>query len=106
MSAYAVVQVGGHQYEVQENTVFDVQRFELPKAKETKLSDVLYTRKNGDVQIGQPLIKNASVVCEVVGEVKARKVLSFKFKRRKAFKKLIGHRQQLVRLKVKSIQTG
>ena len=112
MGRYAVVLVGAHQYQVQENDVFEVERLvsgtpvdSKSKTEEVKLDQVLLVRENGKVKIGQPYVSKASVTCEVLQELRLPKVISFKFKRRKGYKKKIGHRQTVVRLRVKSIKT-
>jgi len=106
MSPYAVVQVGTHQYRVQENTVFEVERFERTGEKEVKLDQVLLVQNDTRATVGQPFVQGARVVCEVVEEFRLPKVISFKIKRRKNYRKKRGHRQQVVRLRVKSIETG
>ena len=110
MARYAVVQIGSHQYHVEENTILEVEKLEpLPQteseANELKLSQVLLLQENGKAKIGQPYVPKASVTCEVLGEKKWPKVISFKFKRRKGYRKKIGHRQTILRLRVKSIQS-
>ena len=111
MGRYAVVLVGAHQYQVEENSIFEVEKLNSPakaeakEAKELKLDQVLLIRENGKVKVGQPFVPKASVTCQVLEEAKLPKVISFKFKRRKGYKKKIGHRQTIVRLRVKSIQT-
>jgi large subunit ribosomal protein L21 len=106
MTPYAIVQVGAHQYRVEENTVFDVQRFDLTDNKEVRLDKVLFVQNDDSAQVGQPFVQNTTVVCDAIGEIKQPKVISFKFKKRKGYRKKIGHRQRVVRLKVKAIQTG
>lgn len=107
MSRYAILKIGSHQYHVQENDVFDVewpiQKPQAEAVKELRFEEVLVVGDNGKTQIGQPFVSGASVVCEVVKEAKQPKVISFKFKRRKGYKRTKGHRQILTQLKVKSI---
>ena len=106
MGRYAVVLVGTHQYQVEENSVFEVEKLAQAKeTKEVKLDQVLLVRDNGKVMVGQPYVPKASVTCEVLEEVRLPKVISFKFKRRKGYKRKMGHRQTVARLRVKSIQT-
>ena len=106
MGRYAVVSVGTHQYQVQENDVLEVEKLDLKaEAKELKLDQILLVGDNGKIKVGQPFVSKASVTCEILGEEKLPKVISFKFKRRKGYKKKIGHRQTILRLRVKSIQT-
>lgn len=110
MGRYAVVQVGSHQYHAQENSVLEVEKLApetLTKSEggDIKLDQVLFHHDNGQSKIGQPFVPNTSVMCDVLGNVKLPKVISFKFKRRKGYKRKKGHRQTVVRLRVKSIQS-
>ena len=111
MDRYAVVSVAGHQYQVSENTVFEAEKLAPPQkasaeAKEVKLDQVLFLCENGKIKVGQPFVSKASVICEVLGEAKLPKVISYKFKRRKNYRRKKGHRQTVVRLRVKTIQVG
>ena len=111
MIRYAVVQVGSHQYRVTENSTLEVERFQTPRQLETgseevRLDQVLLVGEGGTSKIGRPFVPKASVICDVLGEARLPKVISFKFKRRKGYKRKKGHRQTVVRLRVKSIQTG
>ena len=106
MSRYAVFAVGSHQYQVKENDVVEIQTLSAVtgESKEVTLDKVLILNEGGKVKFGQPFISKASITCEVLEEVRAPKVISFKFKRRKGYKRKKGHRQTLLRLRVKSIQ--
>lgn len=107
MSRYAVFAVGSHQYRAEENAVLEIQKLPLSKDnKEIKLDQVMVLNHDGNVTFGTPFIPKASVTCEVLEEVRLPKVISFKFKRRKGYKRKKGHRQTVVRLRVKSIKTG
>lgn len=111
MARYAVVQVGSHQYQVEENSILEVEKLTPERkgkaeVKEVKLDQVLLIQEDGKAKLGQPFVPKASVTCEVLGDIKLPKVISFKFKRRKGYKRKKGHRQTVVRLRVKSIQTG
>ena len=100
---YAVVRTGSKQYKVEKGTVLDVEKLEGAKGK-VSLKDVLLVSDGTKLEIGKPKVKGAEVVCDVVDQIKAKKVISFKFKRRKDSKKKIGHRQKLTRLVVKDIK--
>ena len=109
MARYAVVLVGSHQYRVEENNIFEVEKLTPSPAsgqesKEVKLDQVLLLQENGTAKVGQPFVPKASVTCEILGDIKLPKIISFKFKRRKGYKRKKGHRQTVVRLRVKSIQ--
>ena len=116
MGRYAVVLAGARQYQVEENNVFEVEKLgptvkadsktkKTKEAKELTLDQVLLVGEKGKVKVGQPYVSKASVTCEILEELRLPKVISFKFKRRKGYKKKIGHRQTVVRLRVKSINT-
>lgn len=101
---YAVIQTGGKQYLVKKDDIIDVERIALSKSKkEVVFSDVLLGTDNKDVIIGQPVIKGAKVKAEVLDNLRAKKIVTYKYKRRKDYHKTIGHRQNLTRLKIKEI---
>ena len=107
MSRYAVLAIGSHQYQVEENAVVEVQRLpslDNEETKEVTLDKILILNDGGKVTFGQPFIPKASVTCEILEEIRLPKVISFKFKRRKGYRRKKGHRQSMVRLRVKSIQ--
>lgn len=101
---YAVVETGGKQYKVAKNDLFLVEKIKAKEGSETKLSKVLMVKEGNSFHFGNPHVKGAHVVCEVLGTVRADKVVAFKYKKRKSEKKKIGHRQDLLKLKVKEIE--
>ena len=106
MSKYAIVEITGHQYWVEENSLIKVEKLDTEIGKECKLEQVLLFSEDGDVKVGQPYVGGASVVCDVLKEERQPKVMSFKFRRREGYRRRVGHRQNLFCLKVKSIQLG
>jgi len=104
---YAIVETGSKQYRVEKNSTIEIERLEQGKTKEVKLGNVLFISDKKDTAVGDPYIKGAYVMCDVVGEKRAKKVISFKYRRRHASsKKKIGHRQGYTVLKVKEIEAG
>ena len=103
---YAVVETGGKQYRLSKNDVVDIEKIEAVPGKAVSLDKVLLYVDAKKVEIGKPYLKGASLSCEFVNNVKGTKIYSFKKKRRKGYQKKIGHRQNLVRLKVKEINHG
>ena len=67
------------------------------------MDKVLLAKDGNSIHVGTPYLKSAHVTCEVLGSVKGDKLIAFKYKKRKSERKKIGHRQDLLRLKVKSI---
>jgi len=101
---YAIIQTGSKQYKVKEGDILDVERFDLGKSKkEVTFDDVLLGVDNDEVLIGQPLVKGAKVKAELLGNIRAKKITTYKYKRRKNYHKTIGHRQNLIRVKIKEI---
>jgi len=101
---YAVVETGGKQYKVAKNDIILVELLEAKEGDELKLDRVLLAKDKDSVHIGNPYLKGSKVTCEVLGFERGAKVIAFKYKRRKSEKKKIGHRQELIRLKVKEIE--
>lgn len=99
---YAIIQTGGKQYKVTEGDTIVVERLEAPK-KEVTIKDVLLISDDKEIKIGKPFVKDAKVVCEALSDFKGKKVLSFKYRRRKNSRWRRGHRQLLTRLKIKEI---
>jgi large subunit ribosomal protein L21 len=97
---YAVVRTGGKQYRVSEGDVVRIEKLVGEVGDKITLSDVLFVGDNGEVKIGAPLVANATVTGEIVGQGKAKKVLVFKKKRRKSYSRQRGHRQHQTTLKI------
>jgi len=100
---YAIVEVGAKQYSVKKDEVIDVEKQAVQKGKEITLSKVLLVSKEKKIEIGKPYVKEAKVKAVVLGQLKAKKTISFKYRRRKSWQWKKGHRQQLTRLKIKEI---
>ena len=103
---YAVIETGGKQYKVAKNDVIIVDKLDAKDGSAVKLNKVLMAKDGASVHVGNPYLKSSSVTCEVISQVKADKVVAFKYKRRKSEKKKIGHRQKMTKLKVKEIEIG
>jgi large subunit ribosomal protein L21 len=101
--AYAIIKTGGRQYRVAEGDTIDVDRLDLEPGAETTFSDVLFHGEGENLTHGSPLISGASVVGEVVEQRKDKKVIAFKFRRRKGYHRTVGHRRKLTRVKIKSV---
>jgi large subunit ribosomal protein L21 len=107
MSTYAIIESGSKQYVVEPKSVIEVEKFEIPEnQKEVSLDKVLFIRQGDQVHIGTPVIKGASVLCDFVGNYKTKKVINFRFRRRKSSRRKQGHRQHLIQLVVKEIRSG
>jgi large subunit ribosomal protein L21 len=102
---FAVIRSGGKQYKVQEGETLDIELVDFPAEGEKKLtiSDVLFVGNGDKFSLGNPLLSGAKVGLELVDEIKARKVIAYKYRRREGYHRTVGHRQKLSRVKVTSI---
>ena len=100
---YVIVELGGRQYTLEKNTEFLVNRLPQKENSLVKFKNVLFAKEKQSFHIGTPYLKEAYVTCEVLSHPRAKKVVAFKYKRRKGYKRKVGHRQDLTRLKVKEI---
>ena len=101
---YAVIETGGKQYKVTKDDIILVDKIEAKEGGTVTLEKVLMAKEGNTVHVGTPYLEGASVVCDVFGIERQDKVVAFKYKRRKSEKKKIGHRQDLLKLKIKEIK--
>lgn len=100
---YAVILTGGKQYRVKEGETLDVEKLEAPVGSKLDIEQVLLVEDGADVLIGTPYVEKAVVRAEVLETFKDDKVLIFKKKRTKQYRRTKGHRQLLTRIKVEGI---
>ena len=106
LMAYAIIKTGGRQYRIAEGDTIDVDLLAIEAGKTATFGDVLMYADGENLTYGNPLISGAKVTAEVVEQRKDRKVIAFKFKRRKGYHRTVGHRRKLTRVKIKSISIG
>lgn len=100
---YAVIQTGGKQYRVKAGDVLSVEKLGVEEGQKVLFEQVLLIEDEDNVQVGQPLLAHAAVEAEVVENFKDEKVLVFKKKRRKQFRRTRGHRQQLTKVRIERV---
>ena len=101
---YAIVKSGSRQFRVTADDLITVQRVTEKEGGQVTLNQVLFVGDGASVSIGQPHVKDASVVCEVVEHKRGVKVISYRHRRREQYQRKIGHRDDLTVLRVKTIQ--
>jgi large subunit ribosomal protein L21 len=101
---YAVIRTGGKQYRVSEGEVVKIEKLAGDVGEKVTLADVLFVGGDGDAKIGSPLVADAKVTGEIVGQGRAKKIIVFKKKRRKSYSRLRGHRQYQTALKITAIE--
>ena len=104
--AYAIIRTGGRQFRVAEGDTLDVDVLDVEPGKTATFGDVLLFADGKDVTHGNPLVSGAKVTAEVLEQRKDKKVVAFKYKRRKGYHRTVGHRRKLTRVKIKTIDVG
>ena len=102
---YAIVEINGQQFKVEEGKKIFVNHIrEAEEGQTVEFDKVLLVDNEGAITVGTPTVEGAKVVCEVINPlVKGEKVIVFKMKRRKDYRKKNGHRQQYTEVEIKSV---
>ena len=102
---YAIVEINGQQFKATEGLKLFVNRIkDAEEGQSVEFDKVLLVDNEGAVTVGTPTVEGAKVVCEVLNPlVKGEKVIVFKMKRRKGYRKKNGHRQQYTQIQIKSV---
>lgn len=101
---YAVVATGGKQYKVEEGDTLRVEKLKGEVGTEVAFDKVLLFTDGDTVKVGQPALEGAAVQGHIVEQDKAKKILVFKYKRRKRFRRKQGHRQMFTAVKIDKIE--
>lgn len=101
--AQAIVKTGGKQYRVEPGARLRVEKLEGDVGSKIELDEVLLLGKGNDVKVGAPLISGAKVAATITAHGRSKKVIVYKFKRRKNYRRKQGHRQHYTELKVEDI---
>ena len=100
---YAIVNIAGKQFKVTQDQFVYAPRMAGDEGASVELTDVLLVDNDGKVEVGTPLLKGAKISAKILGHLKGNKVVVFKKKRRKGFKKRNGHRQEFTKLLIENI---
>jgi large subunit ribosomal protein L21 len=100
---YAVVKTGGKEYRVSKGDLIRVEKLDGKAGDQVELKDILMVSKEGEALVGTPLLANVVIKGEIVQEGKGKKVLTYKMKRRKNYRRFKGHRQTYTYLRVNDI---
>lgn len=103
---YAIIETGGKQYKVAKDSVIEVEKLIGKTQEDITFDSVLLVVEGDTVRLGAPKVKGAKVTAVKLRDLKAKKVISFKYRRRKSSKTTKGHRQQLSRVRIKEIQVN
>tara|TARA_B100001778_G_C18132618_1_gene425698 strand:- start:7 stop:324 length:318 start_codon:yes stop_codon:yes gene_type:complete len=103
---YAVIKSGGKQHKVSEGEEILLEKLSLDEGELIEFSEVLAVNKDGNLNVGKPLLEGAVVKGKVINHLKTKKITVIKMKRRKDYRKKQGHRQNLTKVKIESISYG
>lgn len=100
---YAIVDIAGQQFKVEENQKVIVNRLEANEGDKVDFDKVLLKDNDGKVEVGTPVVAGAKVTAKVLGHLKGEKVTIFKKKRRKGYQKRTGFRASLTQIQIEKI---
>jgi large subunit ribosomal protein L21 len=100
---YAVIETGGKQHKVAEGEVLRIDKIDVEVGDEVTFDKVMLIKADDAVTIGKPYVENASVTAEVVEQGKDKKIIVFKYKRKKNYQRKQGHRQQYTAVRITAI---
>lgn len=100
---YAIVEIAGQQFRVEKDKKLFVHRLETAEGETVEFEKVLLTDNDGTIAVGTPVVEGAKVKAKVLEHLKGEKVIVFKKKRRKGYKKKNGHRQYLTQIQIEEI---
>jgi large subunit ribosomal protein L21 len=103
---YAIVEIAGHQYKVQKDQLVYVNRLHSDEGAKVSFDNVLLIDNNGSITVGAPAISGAQVTAKIEQHLKGDKVIIFKKKRRKGFRKKNGFRASLTQIRIEGIAVG
>jgi large subunit ribosomal protein L21 len=100
---YAVLETGSKQYRVTAGDTLEIDRLAVEAGQPVTFDRVLLVNKDGNLTVGSPTVASTTIVADVVEHIRGEKKIAFKMKRRKGYRKTIGHRQELTVIKIKAI---
>lgn len=103
---YAVIQTGGKQYRVSEGETLRVEKLAVAPGEKVTFEPLLFADDGGKVEVGRPKLSDVKVEAEVLEQGLHKKIIIFKYKRRKMYRRKTGHRQPYTALKITAIKAG
>jgi len=101
---YAIIETGGKQYKVREGDVLQVEKLDAGLNEAVEVNNVLAIVRDGKVDVGRPVLEGAKVVLKVLEHGKGKKILVFKYKPKKNYRRTYGHRQPYTKVLVEKIE--
>ncbi len=101
---YAIMETGGKQYRVQEGDVLQVEKLPVQPGEKITISRVLAVEKDGQFRVGTPVVEGARVILKAIRQGRDRKIIVFKYKAKKNYRRKKGHRQLFTQVAVEKIE--
>lgn len=102
---FAIIATGGKQYKVSEGDVLYIEKLEASEGDQVEINQVLaVSKEDGDILLGNPVVEGAKAVLKVLEQGKNKKVIVFKYKPKKNYRRKQGHRQPFTKVQVEKIQ--
>ena len=103
---YAIIEACGKQYKVAEGDVVFFEKLDAEEGKKVKFDNVILLSNDGKVEVGNPYVKGAKVEGKVVSHGKAKKILVYKYKAKKNYRRTQGHRQPYTKVEITAVKTA
>ena len=103
---YAIVEINNKQYKVEEGKFIEIDLMAKDAGEKITLDRVVMVSDEKSVNLGQPVIEGATIDAEVLGHIKSKKVLVYKMRAKKGYRRKQGHRQQYTKLKINKINAS
>ncbi len=103
---YAVIETGGKQYRVEEGDVIFVEKMDAEEGSVITFDKVIAVSDNGELKLGSPVVDGAEVSAVVIRKGKGKKIMVFKYKAKKNYRRRQGHRQPYTKVQIESIKAG
>ncbi|MDH4261734.1 MAG: 50S ribosomal protein L21 [Spirochaetia bacterium] len=100
---YAVIEMGGKQYRVEPEQILYVEKTGFEKGSEIDIKNILLLEKDNKVSFGKPILENVSIKAKILDDVRAPKIVGFKYKSKKNYRRRWGHRQNLQKIQITAI---
>ena len=101
---YAIIEIGGHQVWVEVGQHFITNKISTTPGSKITLNRVLLINKNGELQIGRPYLDSSKVMGEIIEHLRGSKIIVYKMKSKKKYRRKKGHRQEMTKLLIESIE--